>query len=494
MVFSSLTFLFLFLPVFLAAYYLLLYAMPGGNGWAVKASQGFLLLASLVFYAWGEQLLVLVMLSSTLLDYWCGRVIAAHTPSTASALTPLARRRRRLALVVSICGNMGVLGFFKYANFFVANAQLAMTWFGIRNDALTHVPQIALPIGISFYTFQSMSYTIDLYRGRVEAARHFIPFACYVTMFPQLVAGPIVRYRQIAKQLPRPKISMLSIHSGIHRFIVGLAKKALIANTLAVPADEIFGGSPLTLTPGAAWFGVICYTLQIYFDFSGYSDMAIGLGRILGFRFPENFRYPYAARSMRDFWRRWHISLTTWMRDYLYIPLGGSRRGTGRTYCNLLIVFVLCGFWHGAEWSFLAWGLYHGVFLVAERLRMKYMHAAGIGRVYTLLAVMGGWVLFRSISLSQAGMFYGAMLGRSAVGGPVREALPLLTREVLVALGAGWLFAFPLWPWMQRHLTRLGASRWLCGWLHPAGLVAMFLLSVLRLAGGTHNPFIYFRF
>ena len=302
---------------------------------------------------------------------------------------PGRHRRRQWLLTIAVAANLGMLVYFKYLNFLLVTlgrVGLGLSW-----------EHVVLPLGISFFIFQAMSYTIDVYRGDVPPARDPVAFACYITMFPQLVAGPIVRYLDVANQLRCRTISAEKMASGIRRFIIGLAKKVLVANQMAILADQSFALSSTEISFGAAWMGTLAYTLQIYFDFSGYSDMAIGLGRMFGFEFLENFNYPYIARSVQDFWRRWHISLSTWFRDYLYIPLGGNRGSVAGTCFNLLAVFALCGFWHGASVNFLLWGLFHGVFLMLERICRGHFRAPRLlGHVYTLVVVMFGWVLFRA--------------------------------------------------------------------------------------------------
>jgi len=346
MLFSEPVFVFLFLPLLLLGYAL-----------TPRAAQNtLLLLASLLFYAWGEGFFVLVMLGSIAFNYLVGLLLEAGRGR---------RRLRPLALLLGVAGNLALLIVFKYAGFLVTNLNLLLA--GLKLPALP-VPALHLPIGISFFTFQAMSYVIDVYRDRIPVQKHPLRIALYIALFPQLIAGPIVRYQHIARQLTRRVVTRPGLAEGIRRFILGLGKKMLLANVLAVPVDKIFAIPAHQLTTSVAWLGVVCYALQIYFDFSGYSDMAIGLGRMFGFRFLENFRYPYLARTITDFWRRWHISLSSWFRDYVYIPLGGNRRGPLRTYRNLVIVFLLCGLWHGASWTFVAWGLFHGLFLAIERL------------------------------------------------------------------------------------------------------------------------------
>ena len=507
MVFSSPIFLWMFLPTVLGLYAL-----------TPKRWRNLLLLAaSLFFYSWGETILVWIVVTSTLIDYVAGLVISGGwRPGEIRPLEPGAPHTsvQRLGLAMSLAGNLAFLGFFKYFNFGIDsfNALVPVSW------GLHDVARIALPIGISFYTFQSMSYTIDVYRGNVRATRHFIDFACYVTLFPQLVAGPIVRYRDVAEQLVARTVDREGFACGARRFIIGLGKKVLIANVVAVPVDRIFGvtdvygnvttpGVPLDqLTTPVAWLAVVCYALQIYFDFSGYSDMAIGLGRMFGFRFLENFNFPYISRSIREFWRRWHISLSTWFRDYLYIPLGGSRQSGGRTWLNLVIVFFLCGLWHGAAWTFIVWGLYHGGFLVLERLGLE--RALGrtpspVRHAYTLVVVMVGWVLFRAETFEQALAFLGAMTGYAPTGALQHTFASFWGTELALAIAAGVIGSTPWLPALSRWRERLvlpGAGerrRALDGVFCFAGvalLAAVLVACAMALSAGTYNPFIYYRF
>ena len=511
MVFSSLQFLFLFLPIVLCAYLVLFRGTARGKHrrrW-LHLSHLFLLLASLLFYIIGEKLLVWIVIASTLVDYLCGLVISGGWRLGGPTTLPEEGRRSRLqraGLCLSIFSNLAFLGFFKYFNFGMASFNRLATLVGLDMLALHDVMEVTLPLGISFYTFQSMSYTIDVYRGKATATRNLIDFACYVTMFPQLVAGPIIRYKDVAEQLVNRTITVNGFASGVGRFIVGLSKKVLIANTVALAADGIFG-LPLTdITPSLAWLAVVAYTLQIYFDFSGYSDMAIGLGRMFGFSYAENFNYPYASVSMRDFWRRWHISLSSWFRDYLYIPLGGSRRGPARTLFNLMAVFFLCGLWHGAEWSFVIWGLYHGFFLILERNRFVHKWIERwrpVAHVYALGVVMGGWVIFRAESFQQAAVFFKAMVGMVPDGVTAYGLGRYLTNDVAAAVVAGIVFSMPVWPRWRHAWSRVLASQEgvslaardaLTECVRFIALAVLMILSTMCLAAGTYNPFIYFRF
>jgi alginate O-acetyltransferase complex protein AlgI len=359
---------------------------------------------------------------------------------------------------------------------------------------------VLLPIGISFFTFHAISYVVDVYRGDAIAQKSPVHAALYLLLFPQLIAGPIIRYRDIAGQLARRRATVDDFAIGVRRFVIGLGKKILIANIVAGPADKLFTTPAAQLTAGQAWLAIVCYTLQIYFDFSGYSDMAIGLGRMFGFHFPENFRWPYIARSVQEFWRRWHITLSTWFRDYLYVPLGGSRTTPARTYANLVTVFFLCGLWHGASWNFVVWGLFHGAFLVLERLGL----AAAVKRVwrplqhgYLLIVVMTGWVFFRAETLGEALGFLKALAGlnRGVTGTPMTVAW-FLTPELLLAIAAGILGSAPLGEalsgWRQARPAAAGSWRWDA--LITAGLLIVLVASAMQVAAGSYNPFIYFRF
>jgi alginate O-acetyltransferase complex protein AlgI len=380
-----------------------------------------------------------------------------------------------------------------------------LEWLGLGLGPV-HLDPVRLPIGISFFTFHALSYVIDIYRRKWSAAKNPADVALYIFFFPQLIAGPILRWSAIAPQLARRVVTREGFAEGVRRFVGGLAKKMIVANVVAVPVDKIFALPGQELTPVLTWLAVICYTLQIYFDFSGYSDMAVGLGKMFGFVFLENFNFPYTAQSIKDFWRRWHISLSTWFRDYLYIPMGGNRCPVWRNHLNLVIVFFLCGLWHGASWTFVIWGLYHGIFLVLERTRFGEW-VDGLPRLlrhgYTLLVVMVGWVLFRAETFGQAMQFLGNMSGLAAGAAPAQKLARYWSNELGWSLVLGAVFALPTWGWLR---TRAGAiagalpERWR-GAVSGAGLavecvlvVALLLISGSWLAGGTYNPFIYFRF
>ncbi len=483
MLFSSPVFLFLFLPILLGAYFSL---RPSWRNLI-------LLTASLLFYAWGEGFYLYILLCSILFNYTLGMWLDR----------PLWPWLRHAAIALTVSGNLGLLISFKYANFLVDNLNVVLGHFHL---AAVQLGPVHLPLGISFFTFHALSYVIDIYRREVRALRNPIDFALYIAFFPQSIAGPIIRYGDVAGQILNRTITLDGFALGIRRFVIGLAKKMLLANTVAATADAIFGLPKEDLTGKLAWLGVLCYTLQIYFDFSGYSDMAIGLARLFGFQFRENFNYPYIASSITEFWRRWHISLSSWFRDYLYIPLGGNRCGRWRTYFNLVLVFFLCGLWHGASWCFLVWGLFHGAFLVLERMGLGALLervARPLRHAYTLLVVMIGWVFFRAETFSRAGIVLTALAGRAHASNLRVYPELYLTPDLVLALGAGILGAMPIIPSLQSLRQRLLARGpgWFSGsWdalLSSAELAAYLLLlvaSATQLAAGTYNPFIYFRF
>ncbi len=476
MVFASPFFLFCFLPLTLAAYALV----------PARARNAVLLVASLVFYVWGEGAMVLLVLGSVLANWTFGLAIAR-------AVAPGTRRRW---LVVAVTANLAALAVFKYAGFVSANADALLRSLGHAGIALSALP---LPLGISFFTFHAISYVVDVYKRNAHAERRITSFALYILLFPQLIAGPIIRWRDIAGQLSDHPQRLADFAYGVRRFVIGLGKKVLIANTLGAVADRIFALPAADLTTPVAWLGLVCYTLQIYFDFSGYSDMAIGLMRLFGFRILENFNYPYIAASIREFWRRWHISLSNWFRDYVYIPLGGNRAGRARAYANLVIVFLLCGLWHGASWNFVLWGAWHGVFLVLERtgFTRALERLRPLAHVYALAVVMAGWVLFRADTLPHAAAFYRALLG-AASGDPVRITIAeYLDAQLLLALAAGIIgsmpFAATVSAWRERTMAH-GPSRAIVLAADSLWLGAVSLAAAAWLAAGTYNPFIYFRF
>ncbi len=479
MLFSSAIFLFLFLPVALGVYYI----SPK------YLKNTILLLFSLVFYTWGEKKFVLVMMSSAVIDYTCGLIIA--------------KGNRKTGLIVSLVTNLSLLAVFKYANFIADNINTSISFLNSEYVPFAGLPQFILPLGISFYTFQTMSYTIDVYRGHVKANKNFIEFATYVTMFPQLVAGPIVRYIDVQNQLRNKDISVSNFSQGTERFIIGLAKKILIANTCATIVDDVFAIPISDISTLWAWIGIIAYSFQIYYDFSGYSDMAIGLGKMFGFDFPENFNYPYIAKSIREFWRRWHISLSTWFRDYLYIPLGGSKVALPRVYLNLFIVFFVTGLWHGASWNFIVWGIYHGMFMIVERLgfgKLLEKTPLVIQHLYTLLVVVVGWVFFRVDTLHQALEYLMHMFSFSPGEVAVSSYLTFFhaNSEVVIMAILAMLFAMPIYNKLKvilQHAKHLYPDyKWLVDTSSFCLLFLIFIVVAAFVAAGTYNPFIYFRF
>lgn len=466
MVFSSTIFLCVYLPLVLLGYYIC----------PKKGRNLFLLIVSLVFYAWGEPKYVFLMIFSILVNYIFGRLMDKHREN---------KKRLKLMLVLSVVIDLGLLSVFKYTDFIITNVNAI---FGANFDLLN----IALPIGISFYTFQAMSYTIDVYRNDVRVQKNLIDFGMYITMFPQLIAGPIVRYADVQDQLAERSVTTADFSEGVMRFVVGLGKKVLLANQMGAVWSDIYalGGDVSALM---AWTGAIAYTFQIYFDFSGYSDMAIGLGRMFGFKFPENFRYPYQSVSITDFWRRWHITLSTWFKEYLYIPLGGNRRGLARQALNLLIVWSLTGFWHGAGWNFVMWGLYYFVILFIEKLfLLKALDKLPkfFRHVYALLLIIIGWVIFASDDVSVLLPYLGSMFGANgAIGG--MDVYTLLTKAALLVICCIASTELP----KKLFLSATGAMNEKAAFTIKSVLtIALLALSMILLIGDSYNPFLYFRF
>lgn len=484
MVFSSLIFLFAFLPIVLAGNFLL----------PLRGRNYFLLLASWLFFAWGGVSYSAILIGSILCNYLIGLALG-RWQSTQYA---------KVILGVGVGINLAVIGYFKYIAFLLENLN---SFFDLVDLTGVAIPKVLLPVGISFYTFQAISYLVDVYRREVPVQKSFFDLALYISLFPQLIAGPIIRYHDIVTQLKVRDNSLGPFIQGVERFTIGLAKKVLIANHFAMIADKVFdsyhAGTPTLIS----WMGIIAYTFQIYFDFSGYSDMAIGLGRMFGFKFCENFNHPYIARSIKDFWRRWHISLSTWFRDYLYIPLGGNRVGIKRTYFNLLIVFFLTGLWHGASWNFIVWGLFHGMFLVLERL--------GFGKVlnklprifqhiYTLLIVMIAWVFFRAADLSQGLVFVKNMFGYI----PVNQAnwidyYAFINYKFGLLTLAALLLSMPVLTWIKQGYQQIeqrltgNMVRILDGAVSSlilASVIMVLFITTMLLNANSYNPFIYFRF
>ena len=471
MVFSSTVFLFIFLPIVLITHFLL----------ARKYRNLFLLLASLFFYAWGEHVLVLIMMASICINYVAGNLISEFVKRDW-------KRQSKWMLFIGVTLNLLMLGYYKYIHFLMD----ILSQIGIKLNV--DVSNVTLPIGISFFTFQGISYLIDVHRKTVEGEKSLINLGMYISLFPQLVAGPIVRYEDIIKEINNRKILTPLFKEGVIRFIGGFAKKILIANNVGLIADEIFAIAPNDLSTSLAWIGIVCYTLQIYYDFSGYSDMAIGLGKMLGFNFRENFEYPYIAKSIKEFWRRWHISLSTWFRDYLYIPLGGNKGGKYRTYFNLLVVFFLTGLWHGASWNFVVWGLFHGFFIIMERLNFIKLPPRFniLGNIYTLLVVMIGWVFFRAENLEYALDFIERMFVFKS--GTNNYPYIFLNNYVFTVLFIGIIFSLPLRRFISRKVVSVVRNSGVRNVLKQSFFVAIFILALMELAQTTYNPFIYFRF
>lgn len=500
MVFSTIIFLCVFLPIVIIGYYLV----------PKPAKNMFLLICSLFFYAWGEPVYVLIMLASIAYNYLFGMFIANT-------------RQDKLWMIISVVVNLLVLGVFKYSGFFIENIDKVI-------PNLLHVPDIALPIGISFYTFQGMSYCIDVYRDKEMVQKNPVNLALYIAMFPQLIAGPIVRYSDIRTELTGRSHNAEMFSEGAGRFIIGLSKKAILANTLGAVATNIMSEDLQTMGAGAAWIGAIFYTLQIYFDFSGYSDMAIGLGKIFGFHFSENFNYPYISKSIREFWRRWHISLSSWFRDYLYIPLGGSRRGN--VYLHLLIVFLATGIWHGAAWGFVLWGLWHGFFIIAERVVSNHKNNGSktksgiqgsacikkiLGWIYTMLVVVVGWVLFALVSVRKTAQYLMVMFGLQKNAFVAYSPSYYLDKKTICIFVIALLACVP-WKQVWRKWAgndkaenekieneKIGNDKLYKGnrtfAKTPVGMIGQKIVLLLLLGlcfvfiiTGSYNPFIYFRF
>lgn len=472
MVFSSLVFLFVFLPIVLVLYYL------SGK----KYRNYLLLLASLFFYAWGEPTYVVIMLVSIGANYLCGLLVDEKR----------ADKVRVAGVVISVIFNICMLGLFKYSGFFVKNINV------VFNTSLP-VPEIALPLGISFFTFQAMSYVIDVYRKDAKVQKNIFDLSLYISLFPQLVAGPIVRYQTVANQIEEREHNIIKFGDGVRRFIIGLGKKVLLSNSLGMLADSVFGMQTYQLTVVSTWLGILAYSLQIFFDFSGYSDMAIGLGKMFGFEFLENFNYPYISQSASEFWRRWHISLGSWFRDYVYFPLGGSRRGNVRTYINLFIVWFLTGFWHGASWTFIAWGLYFGLLIGMEKSYLgKLLNKVPrfVRHIYLLLVVMIGWVFFRADSFSYSIEFIKNMffMGTNVIFDGVAASY---INDYWFVLVLSMIFCMPIVDWFRRKIEvandKILESN-ISYVLNSVVFTGILLIVIFKLVNSTYNPFLYFRF
>ncbi len=466
MLFSSMTFIFVFLPVVCLLYWLL----------GKRFHNAILLFASIIFYAWGEPKYVFIMLLTILINYF------------GAILVNKSRNHKKLWLILGILLNLSMLFYFKYFNFMLENINL------ISGKNFEFI-KVIMPIGISFYTFQAMSYLIDVYRGEATLQKNFFKLALYISLFPQLVAGPIVKYHDVSQQLSNRQSDFSSIILGVKRFIIGLAKKTLIANTCGEVADKIFTLPVEQFDTLTSWFGAVYYSLQLFFDFSGYSDMAIGLGLIFGFKFLENFNYPYISKSITEFWRRWHISLSTWFKMYLYIPLGGNRCGKIRTYFNLFIVFLATGFWHGASWNFIFWGLRHGIFIIFEKLTDWHKEKQSkilsfIQHIYTILVFIIGWVMFRAEDMTYAWNYIKNMIGLNRGTQAAYETTYFIDNISIIALVVGLICSTPIFTRLIHISPKYSAVKFLInGWLF-----FLFLLSFSSIASSTYNPFIYFRF
>ncbi len=485
MVFSSHLFIFYFLPVVLLVYYLV----------PIKARHFALTLFSYVFYGWANPLFVFLMFFSTAVDYVCGLYISKSwgqsrkIPLKALEKDGTRSQKQKVAVIVSVVVNLSVLGFFKYFNFGIDNYNALMNALGAESLQYDTFFRVVLPLGISFYTFQSMSYSIDIYRGDAIAIRRFIDFSCYVSMFPQLVAGPIIRFQEVASQLINRTHTAEKFARGVAFFMLGFGKKILIANVCGKMADMAFEANGLSVFD--AWYGVVAYAFQIYFDFSGYTDMAIGLGLMFGFVFPKNFDSPYSSKSITEFWRRWHQSLSTWLRDYLYIPLGGNRKGKTRAYINLTLVMILGGLWHGSSWNFLIWGVFHGSLLVLERLAGKesfYKRLPSVIQIFiTFVLVLFSWVFFRADTLSDSWQYFLNLFGMGYAN-PASDLIHVITYNgyyiftFIFAAAIVW-FAPQTWDF-TRKIT----------WQKAVYMCGVFVVSILIITTQSYNPFIYFIF
>lgn len=465
MLFSSATFLFLFLPITLGTYFL----MPN-----IKLKNLLLLFVSLVFFAWGSLENLPILLTSIAINYFTGLCQSK------------AKKHKKAVIIIGVILNLLLLVYYKYLNFLVNSAN------GLFSLGIS-LPEIVLPIGISFFTFQGMSYIIDVYRGTVQTAKNPLEVALYIALFPQLIAGPIVKYSDVNEQIKARSVDLNMFCAGLERFIIGLSKKVLISNVMGEAADKIFDLPNETLEVPTAWLGIICYTMQIYFDFSGYSDMAIGLGKLFGFNFNENFRYPYISASITEFWRRWHISLSTWFREYLYIPLGGNRKGN--VYLNLFIVFCTTGIWHGADWSFLLWGIWHGIFIIAEKIMMKKGWFDKIPKCVripiTFLIVMFGWVLFRAADINSAVIYIQHMLGLGTIAGDLTYTFEYyIDTRIITMLIVALIGSTPIMPFIAKKIK----SKKVLYAVKTPCLFALLMICIVYIVNGGYNPFIYFQF
>ena len=466
MLFSSMTFVFMFLPIVCAIYLLV----------RPEIKNYVLLIASMLFYAWGEPRYLAIMILTIVINYFGAYFISRSN------------HHKKYILAITVIANLSFLFYFKYFNFVMRNINDAF-------DAQFNFINVIMPIGISFYTFQALSYVVDVYRGEVKVQKDIYKLALYISLFPQLVAGPIVKYHDVAEQIDKRTITFDKVNYGVKRFIMGLAKKMLIANTLGAVADKIFAQPVEQFDALTAWIGAFAYTFQLYYDFSGYSDMAIGLGSIFGFKFLENFNYPYISKSITEFWRRWHISLSTWFKEYLYIPLGGNRVTKRRNMFNLFVVFLATGIWHGAEWTFVVWGLWHGAFIIFEKLTGWHKKEGGFNlvlaqHIYTIFAFVIGWVIFRAENLTYAVSYIKNMFGLISEHDIIYERFYYIDNMELIAFAAAIICSMPIF----NKLPEIGFKYKIQRTVVNIWLIALFILSVAVMASSTYNPFIYFRF
>lgn len=494
MLFNSMIFLWVFLPIVIIVNFILSVLKFRDESIRIKAKNIFLLIASFVFYAWGGIYYLLIMIGTIFIDFFGGKFISKYEESA---------DKKKTALVITVILNLSVLFFFKYFNMVILIIENVMALGGkgvinamkfMEGTGALGIKEIVLPIGISFFTFQAMSYVIDVYRGEVKRQDNIIDFALYVSLFPQLIAGPIVQYKDVSEQISGRKESVDMFLSGIKRFCYGMGKKVIVANTLAEVADAIWALEIQKLGAPVAWLGIFAYTFQIYYDFSGYSDMAIGLGRMLGFSFKENFNYPYTSASVQEFWRRWHISLSSWFRDYVYIPLGGSRAGKIRTYVNLFIVFLLTGIWHGANFTFISWGLMYALLLIIERLFLGKVLKANpvkiISQLYTMFFVMIGWVLFRSDTLLQAKLYIMQLF--TAPSGDY-TILSYISMRVIVVMIFAILFSGIVQNILKEKYEKIKDTAIVAS-LDYVVQIVLLIVSIYMVVSGTYNAFIYFQF
>lgn len=476
MVFTSTIFMFVFLPITIGCYFLV----------KKELRNAVLLIASLLFYAWGEPKHFYVMLLSIAINYTFGMLIYKNNERL---------KKKKVFLTLAVVCNLGLLILFKYSNFFVDNINDLFNLLGVKY--VIKIGKVHMPIGISFFTFQGLSYVIDVYRNTTGVQRSIFDLALFKSLFPQLIAGPIVRYHDVEHEIDNRKVTVDKVYYGFKRFIIGFGKKMLIANQMGEIADKVFAIPMHQLTTAVAWLGILCYTLQIYYDFSGYSDMAIGLGRVFGFTFLENFNYPYISKSIKEFWARWHISLTNWFRDYVYFPLGGSRVSKAKAYRNQMIVFLLSGFWHGASWNFIFWGAYNGAFLILERTKLysKLLNKlwSPLKHVYAILVIMIGWVFFRADNLMLALRYLKRMFILTGTNNYYYTSMYMNNRVILTLIAAIILSA-PIIGKIKGLVERKAKNKFYYELGGNLILIFILVLSIIRLSSTTYNPFIYFRF